>query len=59
MSDVVQPNPTLIKPAHIPDALIYDFDAYRDPELLRDPSQRIARMVREAPPVFWTPRNGG
>jgi cytochrome P450 len=47
------------KPAHIPDRLVYDYDAYRDPELLADPFKRIARMVKEAPPVFWTPRNGG
>jgi len=47
------------KPAHIPDALVYDYDAYRDPELLADAFKRIARMAREAPPVFWTPRGGG
>jgi len=47
------------KPAHIPDGLVYDYDAYRDPELLADPLKRIGRMAREAPPVFWTPRNGG
>jgi cytochrome P450 len=52
-------SPAVAKPAHIPDALVYDYDAYRDPELLADPSKRIGRMVKEAPPVFWTPRNGG
>jgi cytochrome P450 len=39
--------------------LVYDYDAYRDPELLADGFKRIARMAREAPPVFWTPRGGG
>jgi hypothetical protein len=37
-------NPAVPKPAHIPDELVYDYDAYRDPELLADPSKRIARM---------------
>jgi hypothetical protein len=36
-------NPAVPKPAHIPDELVYDYDAYRDPELLADPSKRIAR----------------
>ena len=52
-------SPAVPKPPHIPDHLVYDYDAYRDPELLADPSTRIGRMVKEAPPVFWTPRNGG
>jgi cytochrome P450 len=52
-------SPVVPKPAHVPDALVYDFDAYRDPGLLADPASRIERMVREAPPVFWTPRAGG
>jgi cytochrome P450 len=59
MSAAVPLSPTVPKPAHIPDALVYDFDAYRDPGLLADPSKRIGQMAREAPPIFWTPRNGG
>jgi cytochrome P450 len=59
MSAAVPLSPAVPKPAHIPDGLVYDYDAYRDPELLTDPAKRIGRMVREAPPVFWTPRNGG
>jgi cytochrome P450 len=59
MSAAPDVNPAVPKPAHVPDALVYDFDAYRDPELLADPAKRIARMVREAPPIFWTPRSGG
>lgn len=47
------------KPAHVPDALVYDFDVHADPELLVDPHARLLDMVRTAPPVFWTPRNGG
>jgi cytochrome P450 len=59
MSAAVQLSPAVPKPAHVPDALVYDFDAYRDPGLLADPAQRIAQMVKETPPVFWTPRAGG
>jgi cytochrome P450 len=59
MSVAVPLSPAVPKPTHIPDGLVYDYDAYRDPELLADPSKRIGRMTREAPPVFWTPRNGG
>ena len=59
MSAAAQLTPAVPKPAHVPDALVYDFDAYRDPGLLADPHVRIARMVKEAPPVFWTPRAGG
>lgn len=47
------------KPDHVPDALVYDFDIHGDPELLVDPHARLLDMVRNAPPVFWTPRNGG
>lgn len=47
------------KPDHVPDALVYDFDIHADPALLADPHARILDMVRNAPPVFWTPRNGG
>jgi cytochrome P450 len=59
MSAAAQLSPAVPKPAHVPDALVYDFDAYRDPGLLADPAKRLAQMVREAPPVFWTPRAGG
>jgi cytochrome P450 len=52
-------SPAIPKPAHVPDRLVYDFDAYRDPGLLADPAVRIPQMLREAPPIFWTPRNGG
>ncbi len=47
------------QPDHIPDALVYDFDMYLDPAYLADPHQRILDLVENAPPVFWTPRNGG
>jgi cytochrome P450 len=47
------------KPAHVPDSLVYDFDMFRDPAYVADPHKRILELVKNAPPVFWTPRNGG
>jgi len=52
-------SPTVPKPAHIPDSLVYDFDLFADPALLADPHQRILDLVKNAPPIFWTPRRGG
>jgi len=46
-------------PPHIAQAAVYDFDMFRDPAFLVDPHKRILELVRTAPPVFWTPRNGG
>jgi len=47
------------RPAHIPESAVYDFDMFKDPAYLKDPHVRILDLVRNAPPVFWTPRNGG
>lgn len=52
-------SPITPKPEHVPDAAVYDFDMYLDPALLDDPHERVREMLREAPKVFWTPRNGG
>jgi cytochrome P450 len=46
-------------PAHVPHEAVYDFDMRADPGLLADPHERVRELLREAPPVFWTPRNGG
>jgi cytochrome P450 len=43
----------------VPDAAVYDFDMFLDPGLLKDPHERVREMLREAPPLFWTPRNMG
>ena len=48
-----------MRPAHVSGQSVFDFDMYLDPELLADPHARLSRMLRDAPPVFWTPRNGG
>lgn len=50
---------SVARPAHVPDAAVYDFDLHTDAELLRNPHDRVRDLLREAPPVFWTPRNGG
>lgn len=46
-------------PDHIPPEAVYDIDLRLDPELLADPHKRLLELHGEAPPVFWTPRNGG
>jgi cytochrome P450 len=47
------------KPDHVPSALVYEFDYNRDPEYCRDPHARAADLAANAPPMFWTPYNGG
>lgn len=46
-------------PDHIPPEAVYDFDMRFDPALLANPHERVRELLRDAPPVFWTPRNGG
>jgi cytochrome P450 len=46
------------RPAHVPESAIYDFDIF-DATLLNDPHERATELLQNAPPVFWTPRNGG
>src|SRR5579859_7873207 len=59
MSDLASLSPAVPKPSHVPAAAVYDFDFFRDPAYLADPHRRVLELVRSAPPVFWTPRNGG
>lgn len=47
------------KPDHVPESLVYDFDMFYDPEYVASPHQRILDIIQTAPPIFWTPRNGG
>jgi cytochrome P450 len=46
-------------PQHVPPEAVYDFDMRFDPGLLENPHERVRQLLREAPPLFWTPRNGG
>ena len=59
MTQTVQLSKAVPQPAHIPDAVVYDFDMFLDPAYLADPHKRVLDLVENAPPVFWTPRNGG
>lgn len=47
------------RPDHVPESAVYDFDMFHDPAYVADPHKRIIDLVENAPPVFWTPRNGG
>lgn len=47
------------RPDHVPAELVYDYDFNNDPEIARDPFAVADRLLAEAPPMFWTPRNGG
>jgi len=49
----------IIKPDHVPSALVYDFDYNNDAEYCRDPHARTEDLVAHAPSIFWTPFNGG
>lgn len=51
--------PAVPKPDHVADELVYDFDFHFDPALMENAHDRIAQIAAEAPPVFWTPRQGG
>jgi cytochrome P450 len=47
------------RPAHIPASLVYEFDYNKDPAYCADPHVRAAELVNNAPPLYWTPFNGG
>ena len=47
------------RPEHVPLEVVYDFDYRADPGLLENAHTRVLELVREASPIFWTPRNGG
>jgi len=59
MNDVSANSPVVQRPAHVTDAVTYDFDMFGDAAYVADPHKRILDMVKNAPPIFWTPRNGG
>ena len=55
----IELSPAVEQPEHVPDSLVYDFDIFRDPAYVADPHAPILELIEVAPPVFWTPRNGG
>lgn len=52
-------SPAVTKPDHVPESLLYDFDMFHDPAYVADPHKRVIELLKIAPPIFWTPRNGG
>jgi cytochrome P450 len=46
-------------PAHVPPALLRDFDIFQLPGAEVDPHRALLAVQRDAPEIFWTPRNGG
>lgn len=59
MADIHAELPLATKPVHVPDALVYRFDYNRDTGFAKAPHQRAAELLAKAPPIFWTPHNGG
>jgi cytochrome P450 len=47
------------QPGHVPNSVVYEFDYNKDPEYWENPHARAADLVKNAPPLFWTPFNGG
>jgi cytochrome P450 len=47
-------------PAHVPPELVYDYDFFATPALFEAPQWDVAKkLFKEAPPIFFTPLNGG
>lgn len=47
-------------PAHIPKSLVFDFDHFTAPEVQKEPHRQVSQLLhKNAPDVFYTPRNGG
>jgi len=59
MADSLETERLALQPDHVPDELVYDFDMYHDPEMIRNLPGRLVEVARQAPPIFWTPHNGG
>jgi cytochrome P450 len=59
MSTAQQANAKGSRPEHITDSVYYEFDMFKDPALLEDAHARVLDVRRNAPPIFWTPHNGG
>ena len=55
----VELSPSVDKPEHVPESLVYDFDFNADAAYILDPHARVLDLIEHAPSIFWTPRNGG
>lgn len=54
-----QPQTLLTIPDHVPDNLVVDFDACNDVGMKEDVFERLDLLRRTAPPIAWSPYNGG
>lgn len=46
-------------PPHVPPELVYDYDHIFTPTEYGDLHDYVMHLMKDAPPIFWTPRNGG
>lgn len=46
-------------PHHVPDSLVVDFDACNDIGMKENVFERLDTLRRTAPPIAWSPYNGG
>ena len=46
-------------PPHVSEKNVFDFDIYGDPRLTEDLHDSYETLHRDAPDIFYTPRNGG
>ena len=46
-------------PAHVPPALVVDFDLWNIPGATEDVQLAMRAVQQRSPDIFWTPRNGG
>ena len=53
------PLPPVPVPPHVPAELVIDFDFFAPPGADEDIHLAWKRLQSEAPPICWTPRNGG
>ena len=51
--------PLTERPPHVPPELVYDVDIFNLAGAKQDVHEAWKRVQREAPRIFWTPRNGG
>src|ERR1700759_396428 len=59
MADADPRTPPAPIPAHVPPALVIDFDLWNIPGSEEDAQLAMRAVQQASPDVFWTPRNGG
>lgn len=59
MSTPVPNYGSVAKPAHVPDALVVDFDYFHPPGIDGGTVYTAWHRLHDGPDIVWTPRNGG